>query len=484
LASPQGGGVIDSLLAILPRRTGVFRTGMGAAAGGTAAGGAAVGGPRTGDGGWDPDGSLADPWSQGDPGAYPFRIEYALVADGQSWRYTGFAFRGGRFVEAAGDCCPDGRDRNSAILGHAFHLAVEGGTNRGTGLRVAGAGPAHRELIAQIFHRARTELLPPAISFPLAAEAIRQSAADLAPDTVVQRAVEQALEAVGLPPLAAAEGSQTGSAPDNDTGERPDTGSPTYAAFPSEPPATAGRPADFDQRATEVGHYNYESPHSNPVALLPDGSLLYAANTPADTVDVVDTATRTVVARIDVGLDPVGVAVRPDGREVWVANHVSDSVSVIDADPASPTRHHVLATVQVFDAATRSTRFDEPVGIAFAGNAKAYVALSSSNRVAVVDVAARAVTKFLPITAQDPRQPVEEVRLPSRLGQAAWRWAIEPTNGAGLHLGPQAPVRRPQSSIRRPISPQIAERTRPCRLRGVPTPVRRRRSSPRLQPAA
>ena len=94
---------------------------------------------------------------------------------------------------------------------------------------------------------------------------------------------------------------------------------------------------------------------------------------------------------------------RPDGREVWVANHVSDSVSVIDADPASPTHHHVLATVQVFDAATRSTRFDEPVGIAFVDNAKAYVALSSSNRVAVVDVASRAVTKFLPITAQDPR---------------------------------------------------------------------------------
>ena len=93
------------------------------------------------------------------------------------------------------------------------------------------------------------------------------------------------------------------------------------------------------------------------------------------------------------GLDPVGVAVRSDGREVWVANHVSDSVSVIDADPASPTCHHVLATVQVFDAATRSTRFDEPVGIAFAGNAKAYVALLSSNRIAVVDAASRAVTR-------------------------------------------------------------------------------------------
>ena len=278
---------------------------------------------------------------------------------------------------------------------------------------VAGAGPAHRELVAQIFHRALTELLPPAVSFPLAAEAIRQSAADLAPDTVVEREVEQALEAVGLPPLhtagrgdATAERGDASAHPDGGAGERRSGHSPAYAALPSKPSATAGRPADFDVQATQIGHYNYESPHSNPVALLPDGSLLYAANTPADSVDVIDTATRTVVARVDVGIDPVGVAVRPDGREVWVANHVSDSVSVIDAEPASPTRHHVLATVQVFDAATRSTRFDEPVGIAFAGNAKAYVALSSSNRVAVVDVASRAVTTFLPITAQDIRTPI------------------------------------------------------------------------------
>ena len=46
---------------------------------------------------------------------------------------------------------------------------------------------------------------------------------------------------------------------------------------------------------TGVGHANYESPHSNPLALLPDGSRLYVANTPADTVDVLDTATNAVV---------------------------------------------------------------------------------------------------------------------------------------------------------------------------------------------
>ena len=51
-------------------------------------------------------------------------------------------------------------------------------------------------------------------------------------------------------------------------------------------------------------------------------------------------------------------------------------------------------------------------------------------------------------------------------------------------MNPQARLRRPQRSIRRPIKRQIAETARPCRLRGVPTPVWRRRSSPMLQAAA
>ena len=126
------------------------------------------------------------------------RIEFALAADDDSWHYAGFAFTGGRFLGASAGCCPDGGDRNAAILNNAFHLAVEGGMNRGTGRAVAGAGPAHRGLVGLIFRRALTELLPPAVSFPLAADAIRQSAADLAPGTTVQRAVEQALAAVGL----------------------------------------------------------------------------------------------------------------------------------------------------------------------------------------------------------------------------------------------------------------------------------------------
>ena len=151
----------------------------------------------------------------------------------------------------------------------------------------------------------------------------------------------------------------------------------------------------------KIGHPSFLSPHSRPIAI--HGAHVFVANTPADTVDVIDMTTRKVFRRIDVGVDPVCVAARPDGKEIWVANHVSDSVSVIDLDPFSPTRFHVLATIQDIDGKSKATRFDEPVGIAFASNRKAYVALSSENKIAVVDAASRKVVNRLNITAQDPR---------------------------------------------------------------------------------
>ena len=51
-----------------------------------------------------------------------------------------------------------------------------------------------------IFFRALADLMPAVTSLPQAsADAIRQSSADLASGTAVQRAVEDALRAVGLP---------------------------------------------------------------------------------------------------------------------------------------------------------------------------------------------------------------------------------------------------------------------------------------------
>ncbi|MBC8352814.1 MAG: ankyrin repeat domain-containing protein [Planctomycetes bacterium] len=166
-------------------------------------------------------------------------------------------------------------------------------------------------------------------------------------------------------------------------------------------PASAANTTISPHEPVPVGHPTFVSPHASPIAIR--GDHVFVVNTPSDTVDVIDRKTRKILLRVNVGIDPVSIAVRPDGEEVWVSNHVSDSVSVIDNDSESPTYLQVVATVQEFDSESKATRFDEPVGIAFASNDKAYVALSSENQIAVIDVATRKVSKRLTITAQDPR---------------------------------------------------------------------------------
>ena len=135
--------------------------------------------------------------------------------------------------------------------------------------------------------------------------------------------------------------------------------------------------------------------------LSPLTTILFVTNTPADTVDVIDPQTREIIAG-DVGVDPVSIAGVPTVKKSGYPI-ISDSISVIDTDESSLTLR-CDCTVQKFDTARKATSFDEPMGIAFASNEKAYVALSSANQIAMMW--RREVTKRLTITAQDPREIV------------------------------------------------------------------------------
>jgi DNA-binding beta-propeller fold protein YncE len=151
-----------------------------------------------------------------------------------------------------------------------------------------------------------------------------------------------------------------------------------------------------------AGAQLFESPQADAILLSPDGSTLFMALTTMGKVREISTGTLSAIATIEVGIDPVSLALRPDGTELWVANHVSDAVSVVSL-VGTPAQHRVVETIQAIDAANLITDFDEPVGIAFASNDKAYVALSSRNQIAVVDANSYAVTGLLAINAQEPR---------------------------------------------------------------------------------
>jgi Zn-dependent metalloprotease len=93
---------------------------------------------------------------------------------------------------------------NSTILSHAFYLAIEGGTNRTSGLTVQGVGASNREQIEKSFFRALTVLLPSSATFALTRAATIQAARDLyGTGGAVERAITQAWDAVGVQPRTA-----------------------------------------------------------------------------------------------------------------------------------------------------------------------------------------------------------------------------------------------------------------------------------------
>lgn len=101
----------------------------------------------------------------------------------------------------------------------------------------------------------------------------------------------------------------------------------------------------------------FESGHVRPLALSPDGSHLYAVNTPDNRLEVFRVGEHGLrhIDSVSVGLEPVAVAARSN-TEVWVVNHLSDSVSVVRVHPRHSRR--VVRTLLVGD---------EPRDIVFAG---------------------------------------------------------------------------------------------------------------------
>ena len=88
---------------------------------------------------------------------------------------------------------------NSLIASHAFYLAIEGGTNRVSGLQVQGVGSRNREIIEKVFYRAFTMLLTRDADFSTARAATIQSALDLyGAGSHAARTVSQAWTAVGV----------------------------------------------------------------------------------------------------------------------------------------------------------------------------------------------------------------------------------------------------------------------------------------------
>jgi DNA-binding beta-propeller fold protein YncE len=126
---------------------------------------------------------------------------------------------------------------------------------------------------------------------------------------------------------------------------------------------------------------NFESGQVRPLALSPDGTRLFAVDTPDARLEIfaVDAAGPHHTGSVPVGLEPVAVAARNDG-EVWVVNHLSDSVSVVDVASDPPRVVRTLLTC------------DEPRDIVFAGPDRGRAFVTTARRGQNCPVAAALTT--------------------------------------------------------------------------------------------
>ena len=135
---------------------------------------------------------------------------------------------------------------------------------------------------------------------------------------------------------------------------------------------------------------------SQPLALSADDSLLLVANPDNNSVSLFDLKNGDArLAEIPVGKEPNGVALSPDGSRAYVANTVDGTVSVLNISRTSSAAYALLATIPVGA---------EPYGLALTpAGRKLYVANARSNSVSVIDTTANSIYKTIPNVGPEPR---------------------------------------------------------------------------------
>src|SRR5689334_22945825 len=118
---------------------------------------------------------------------------------------------------------------------------------------------------------------------------------------------------------------------------------------------------------------------SQPLALSADGTLLLVANPDNNSVtlfDVNNDANKKLV-EVPVGQEPNGVAILPNGTRAFVANTVSGTVTVLAINRNSPRPARYVADIRVGT---------EPYALVLTPNGKKlYVANARSNNISVID---------------------------------------------------------------------------------------------------
>jgi cysteine-rich repeat protein/YVTN family beta-propeller protein len=134
------------------------------------------------------------------------------------------------------------------------------------------------------------------------------------------------------------------------------------------------------------------------IAVTPDGTKAYVTSGSGTDVSVIDTATNTVSATVNVGKGVTGIAITPDGRKAYVthgldgslASNYQNSVSVIDT-----ATNTVSATVNVVPSSVGVVISPDGRNVYILNNRSAGY---NSNAISVIDTAMNAVTAIVNIS--------------------------------------------------------------------------------------
>lgn len=72
--------------------------------------------------------------------------------------------------------------------------------------------------------------------------------------------------------------------------------------------------------------------HPSAIAVNPDDTMAYVANSGSNNISVIDLKSRREVAAIGAGEEPIALGFTPNGKTLLVANRAGDSVTVIDVE--------------------------------------------------------------------------------------------------------------------------------------------------------
>ncbi len=192
-------------------------------------------------------------------------------------------------------------------------------------------------------------------------------------------------------------------------------------------------------RAQSATYVNFEAHQTRPICLSPDGTRLFAVNTPDGRLSVFDVSNPAnplpvLIREIPVGVEPVSVNALSND-EAWVVNEVSDSVSVVSVAAGAVT--DTLACK------------DEPADVVFA-NGRAFVSCSQNCLLRVFNLATHAATATIPLEGLNPRSLAvsgDGTKVYMAFKLSGNRTTLLPAN--------LAPAQPPPTNLSLPVPPQV-----------------------------